>query len=364
MVNGSIPLVSNKGRFKTYCKKITRGNLRDDGYYKCQLYGKQRSAHIVIAAACGLFPKSRKHISVDHTKWGHENRSDNDINGLELITESEQMIRSHRLREIKHSNKSKLRQIEPVLLSDEIWKSIIIDNKESGAYASNLGRFKCRNGIVKTPSASTGRRVEVTIYYKDFSFHVLVYNAFNNISIASDSEVRDYSHQIDHSDHNYLNNRLDNLRRITPKENIQHAMTNENRKSNATMLATAIYGKHKDSDVWTEYASMIEAARALKINQGSISAVCDKFTKTGARRKVGVYEFKRNTSNDDSLPDEQWYVHEQEHMIPYYFKKLAEELYPYKDNPTKLTNIETIYEIGLRYKNKGVCDLYHMIKSL
>jgi len=45
--------------------------------------------------------------------------------------------------------------------------------------------------------------------------------------------------------------------------------------------------KHKSNDEWVEYPSMMEAARKLNLNQGSISTVT-----RGKQNQTGGWEFK------------------------------------------------------------------------
>ena len=83
------------------------------GYSETNLYGIVRLAHIITASAFGLTPNSIEDSTVDHKIVGHENRSHNHINDLELISHAKQIRRSYRLNKKRKSGESQ--QEKPIL---------------------------------------------------------------------------------------------------------------------------------------------------------------------------------------------------------------------------------------------------------
>ena len=102
-------------------------------------------------------------------------------------------------------------------------------------------------------------------------------------------------HVADHIDLDPTNNRPDNLRWLTPKENIQESYAkNKNRKSSAPQQSLPVLGrKHKSTDPWVRYESMSEAARQLRLKVGSVSAVV-----RGKWKQTCGFEFKLAPSPD------------------------------------------------------------------
>ena len=80
-----------------------------------------------------------------------------------------------------------------------------------------------------------------------------------------------------------------NLEWVTDPENKRRSyLVNKNRRSSAPKLSKPVYArKHQTNDEWVEYPSMIEAARTLNLNYGSISAVT-----LGKQKQTGGWEFK------------------------------------------------------------------------
>jgi hypothetical protein len=61
-------------------------------------------------------------------------------------------------------------------------------------------------------------------------------------------------------------------------------------------------GRALGAQEWTQYPSTAEAARALGLNHGVISACCG-----GRYKRTGEYEFKWAEANEEAvLPGEEW----------------------------------------------------------
>ena len=98
-------------------------------------------------------------------------------------------------------------------LETEVWKTLEIRSKIVGF--SSFGKFQDSNGIKKTVTPSKGGYCSVKIFYKNFQFHNLMCTAFHG-------EKPSPGHEVDHIDLDPTNNRPDNLRWLTHKENISY----------------------------------------------------------------------------------------------------------------------------------------------
>ena len=89
--------------------------------------------------------------------------------------------------------------------------------------------------------------------HKTHYTHKLVYESFNG-------RVKD-GNQVDHIDSNPLNNRLENLREVTPLENANNSNTRKKRKSPETHAGVLVKKLDLHNNVIVTYMSISEAAR-------------------------------------------------------------------------------------------------------
>ena len=165
---------------------------------------------------------------------------------------------------------------------------------------SSFGRFKSSTGVVFTPKPRKSGYVCVRINGKLHYIHVLM-------AIAFGLEKRDDQDTVDHIDNNPSNNRLENLRWASRSEQIKHSYaTNENRGSSAPKRSKPVEGRVLGAEAWVPYASSMEAARELGLNQGAISGCC-----RGVCKQTGGYEFRYGEANEVAvLPGEEWKPYE------------------------------------------------------
>ena len=161
---------------------------------------------------------------------------------------------------------------------------------------SSLGRFKSSTGVISTPKPTKSGYVSVFCNDKHHRIHRLIVIAFA-------LPKRDDQDTVDHIDNDPSNNRLDNLRWASKSEQIKHSFaTNENRTSSAPKRSKPVEGRELRAEAWVPYASIMEAARLLELNPGSIRACC-----SGGRKKTGGYEFRWGQANEAAvLEGEVW----------------------------------------------------------
>jgi plasmid maintenance system antidote protein VapI len=164
------------------------------------------------------------------------------------------------------------------------------------AWVSNFGRYRNCHGVISTPSPRTNGYVLIKINGKSHQLHRVM-------AVAFDLPRRDDQDTVDHIDNDPSNNRLDNLRWANRSEQIRHSYaTNKKRASNAPKRSKPVLGRALGTQEWTQYPSSNEAARALGLHHGNISACC-----RGKCKRTGEYEFKWAEANEEAvLPGEVW----------------------------------------------------------
>ena len=180
---------------------------------------------------------------------------------------------------------------EPECLDGEVWKPFLT------GHVSSMGRYKSCTGVVSTPSPKACGYSSIGVDGKVYQTHRAIGVAFGILSGTDDPR------QIDHIDGNPSNNCLSNLRAVTPSQNIQHSYdTNTERRSSALKRSKPVRARKRNTEEWTTYASVNDAARRLDLNSGHISEVLHK-----TRTHAGNYEFESAEPNEpDCLDGEEW----------------------------------------------------------
>ena len=158
----------------------------------------------------------------------------------------------------------------------EIWKDI---KDYEGCYQiSNLGNIKSlirknnkKEKLLKVQISTCGY-YKILLYKNNKSKHFKVHRliAIHFIPNIYNKE------QINHIDGNKLNNNINNLEWVTPKENMQHAVRTGLKDKgiiSSTKLKSIPITLYKDGIEFT-FSSRNEAARSLGLNKGNLSLFC------------------------------------------------------------------------------------------
>ena len=220
-------------------------------------------------------------------------------------------------RRIKKSVCSDAQAAAPGVLEGEVWADIAEYPTKGITRArvaqspglqwprvSYFGRFRDIRGIVKTPNARRDGYKYVGILSKLVGLHCLVCRAFHGEPPTAEHT------EVDHIDGDRGNASADNLRWVTPGENMRHSFaTNKKRKSSAPQQSKPVLGRlmavvgNQSPAPWVKFDSIRDAARELGLNPGGISACC-----RGKRNHTGGYEFEfdAQAAASDSLEGELW----------------------------------------------------------
>jgi hypothetical protein len=331
------PQISSLGRYRNHLGVVSTPKPRTSGYVDIRINGKACSMHRVMAVAFGL-PRREDQDTVDHID---NDPSNNRLDNLRWANRSEQVRHSYATNKTRESNAPK--QSKPVWgrpLGTQEWTQYPSTigaaralglrqanisaccggrNKRTGdyefkwaeanevlpgevfksyetAWVSNLGRYRNCHGVISTPKPHTSGYVRIIINGKARYMHCVMAVAFN-LSRRDDQDT------VDHIDNDPSNNRLDNLRWANRSEQVRHSYaTNKTRGSNAQRTSKPVLGRALGTEEWTQYPSTAEAARALGVKPGNISACCG-----GKQKRTGKYEFKWAEANEAAvLPGEIW----------------------------------------------------------
>ena len=154
-----------------------------------------------------------------------------------------------------------------------IMKQIIVNNISTWYYITKDG--KCYN-------SKTNKYLKGQINPKNgyFSYNITLPNGDKKRLYAHRLVAQNYipnpnnKTQINHIDGNKLNNYIDNLEWVTPKENQEHAIKNELR------AFKHVFCFNKNKELVAEYLNIVDAAKAAKISSQLIQQEVSKEIKT------------------------------------------------------------------------------------
>lgn len=253
--------------------KILKGSIGENGYkyYRLSKNNNKKMfyAHRLVAE---YFIDNPYNLPVINHKDG--NKLNNNVDNLEWVSHSENSEHAHQNKLINKRKESKYyKKDEP----GEEWRKVL----DFHYSISSLGRVRNDNTmLLLSPSLTCG-------YYKvrlsnkgkvyDFMVHKLVYQIFNE-----DFQIPK-NYVIDHINGNKLDNRLENLRKISLSENVLDALyTQYTNNSCKKVEQLDMLNNHI-----AYFNSCSQAARELNLDSSTISKVC-----RGKNKSHGGFKFK------------------------------------------------------------------------
>ena len=335
------PQISSQGRYKDRFGVVKTPTAEAGGYARIGIEKKLHLVHRVMAIVFKL-PREEGQNEVNHENG---NRSDNFLRNLAWVNASENVRHSYATNTSRKSNAFKMskpvlgRKVdssdewvkyasaneaarvlklhpghiravvagkmkktggyefvkaeanEPECLDGEVWKPFLT------GHVSSMGRYKSCRGVVSTPSPAANGYSRIQVDGKRYLIHRAIGVAFGLLNDMDDPR------EIDHIDGNPSNNCLSNLRAVTRSQNIRHSYdTNTERGSSALKQSQPVRARKRNTEEWTTYASINDAARRLDLSLASISSVLKK-----RRTHAGDYEFEYAEPNEpECLEGEVW----------------------------------------------------------
>lgn len=228
------------------------------GYKSYYLTGngwkKAVSAHRLVAEA---FLDNPENLPVVHHKNG--DKLDNRVENLEWVSYSKNSTEI--IRTVPRTNKRpKYAYYEGEIASDEAWAQF----RDTNYYLSNYGRLWNReNNRILKPHEDAGGYLYYTITIKKKTQKMLahrgVYESFHKVVLRREE-------QIDHIDGDRRNNKFENLRIASSKENNIYKAERK-KESNGYIIKQFTL----DGELVATYQSIADAARAVGVVHGSIS---------------------------------------------------------------------------------------------
>ena len=316
------------------------GAEHSSGYVEVTIDKKTHKLHRLIAEAFGLERERRNQITIDHIDG---DKSNNKLDNLRWASRREQSLYMHKknlqLRKVKatkpvfawragseeciyfwsisaaakelevQSNaicKSirsgetvggftfELERVEPAeSLPGEEWRSV----KGTESAVSNMGRYRNSSGKVRWPVAKTSGYVEVSIKNKMWAMHRLIAEVFELERTRPDQVT------IDHIDGDRSNNKLENLRWASRREQnlFAHERNRQRRETVAAYHSKIISAYGVRSQIWAQFPSINAAARDLNVTTAHVYKAID----TGRTVNGFILQFKQ-VRPEVHLPNEIW----------------------------------------------------------
>lgn len=160
--------------------------------------------------------------------------------------------------------------VEQESLENEIWKQVVIKDKDtSNYYVSSLGRFKNSKGIImKDYKPHHSGYIYVRVNTDKYALHRLIAFTF-----LENPENKEY---VNHIDGNKTNNSLANVEWNTPRENSLHS-----HKTGLTKCFTRKITQYDlEMNKMKDFNSIVDASKILNIGKTNIKAVLYNKQKT------------------------------------------------------------------------------------
>lgn len=267
--------VSNKGRVAGVFGVKTFGSPTGNGYKMVHVSDAEYLVHILVAWAFLGEPETSKH-TVDHID---RQRSNNAVENLRYATAKEQ-AKNRRIVKRKRAASEDERE-------DEIWLPLGWD----GCKISDKGRVRRKNNFITRGTPLLAGYRAIRIQNEGWLVHSLVALKFL-------SKKPSPHHSVDHIDGNRQNNYANNLRWLTPSEQLLHSYA---LGRVAKGCPKAVEYRKLGDEKWLFAKSGACLQAQLGVSRGNIAKCCRG--KDG-RKTAGGYEFRYVAQPD--LPGEIW----------------------------------------------------------
>lgn len=300
---------SSEGRFKKInvknrlgkktLDKIIHVNFRNR-LGSVSLNGKPYSAHRKIYESFHKIKlKTGYEQTIDHID---NNVRNNRISNLRLSGTIKENMLNNKKTLAKLSARGGAVDVHPIYdfdnLENEKWIDVI--GYEKFYSVSNFGRVMAKERIVKEKNGKIRKKrkhlmrqcIKYGQYYtiglvdenkkhKTYYTHRLVYESFNG-------KIKD-GNQVDHIDSNPLNNKLENLREVTPIENYRNQNSINKRKGKKSHNGVNVKKLDLQGNIIEKYSSIKEAADKNNINKTTLNKYFIGKINQRLNKKKGYY---------------------------------------------------------------------------